>query len=421
MPHRITIVSGLQVTDNPRVVKEADALAEMGHAVTVLGAVWSAESLPRIDKLIAHRRWRHVPVVDLSDRSAGNRLRMTVLRAAATVARAARTGLGIEHPLQLGFPVLPLWRAARSVPTDLYSLHLPKALWVGLRLQALGRPFRIDIEDWYSEDGLPADRAKRPLALMRRAEDVLLNAAVHATTTSEALAYGLSERYGCPLPLVIYNSFPLAERSTMDGLRRDRGDDHGPSITWFSQTIGPGRGLETLLAAFEALPETAVLHLRGAPRPGYLEALLAPLPATARGRVFIHPQVPQDELLSRLAEHDIGYCGELSYPLNRDLTITNKTFEYMRARLAVVASDTVGQREVAAAAPGAISIFRQGDAGSLLEALRPLVDRPERLAEARQAALEALALHFSWESSKLRMQRQVATHFGETWSAEAGA
>jgi glycosyltransferase involved in cell wall biosynthesis len=419
MQRRITIVSGFQVTDNPRVFKEADALSEMGHSVTVLGAIWSADALPRIQRMLVDRRWRYIPVVDLSDISAGNRMRMATLRATAKFARAARTGLGIEHPLQLGFAVWPLWQAAVSLPTDLYSLHLEKALWVGLRLKALGRPFRMDIEDWYSEDGLTVDRAKRPMAFMRRAERALLNSAVHSTTTSEALALALAERYGCPPPLVIHNSFPLAERSALDGRRRDRPDDRGPSIIWFSQTIGPRRGLETLVAAFMALPETAVLHLRGTPRPGYIDALLAPLPVEARARVFIHPQVPQDELLSRLAEHDIGYCGELTDCLSRDLTITNKTFEYMRARLAVVASDTAGQREVAAAASGAITLFRQGDTASLLAALRPIVEQPDRLSDARQAALEAFTQHFSWERSKLGIQRQVAAYFGETWSAGA--
>jgi glycosyltransferase involved in cell wall biosynthesis len=413
IPKRITIVSGNQITDTPRVVKEADALAEMGHKVTVLGAVWSADALPRIERLLAKRPWRHLPVVDLSDRGADNFARMTALRAASRASRLALRGLRLEHPLQLGFSVLPLWKAARDTPTDLYSLHCEKALWVGMHLNALGRPFFLDMEDWHSQDGLPSDRAMLPVVMIQRSEGFLLNAAVKSTTTSKALAQTLAERYGCPLPAVIYNSFPIAERDNIDGIRKDRRDDRGPSIIWFSQTIGPGRGLETLIAAFQALPETAMLHLRGSTRSGYIDALLSPLPAAARSRIFIHPQVPQNELLSRLAEHDIGYCGELSDCLSRELTITNKALEYMRARLAIVATDTAGQLEIAAAAPGAIRIFRQGDEASLLQALRPLFERPAELEQARQAAVDALTQHFSWEQSKLLLQRQVATYFGE--------
>jgi len=413
MPRRITIVSGLQVTDNPRVVKEADALVELGYNVTVLSAVWSADALPRIARLLQGRHWVHRPVVDLSDRRPVNRVHMLALRAAAASAAVARTRLGIEHPLQLGFPVWPLLRAARRTPTDLYSLHLEKSLWVGLRLVEEGHLVRIDIEDWHTEDGLPEDRARRPVELMRLAESTLLNAAVHATTTSNAMSDALVARYACPRPLVIYNSFPLSDRDAIDGQRLDRKPDEGPSITWFSQTIGPGRGLEALVAAFAGLPQDCALHLRGTPRPGYVDTLLAPLSQSARARVRVHPQVPQDQLLSRLAEHDIGYCGELADCASRDVTITNKAFEYMRARMAVVASDTRGQAEIAATAPGSVRLFRQGDPSDLRAALLPLVSDPAALDAARQAALNALEAHFSWERSKQALQTQVASHFGD--------
>lgn len=413
MSRRITIVSGLQVTDNPRVVKEADALAEMGYAVTVLAAVWSLAALPRIERLLHGRRWVHFPVVNLADRSLRNRLRMLTLRAAARAASEARVRMGLEHPLQLGYPVWPLWKAASAIPTDLYSLHLEKSLWVGSRLLAQKRPFRIDIEDWHSEDGLPADRARRPIRLIRTAERDLLNGAVHATATSDAMASALAESYGCSKPLVVHNSFPLNDRSSIDGRRLDRRRPDGISIIWFSQTIGPGRGLEALIDAFACLPRHCELHIRGTPRPGYVAALLSALPSDIRARVHTHQQVPQEELLSRLSEHDIGYCGELANCNNSDLTIANKVFEYMRARLAVVASDTRGQAEIATTAPGSVRLFRQGDPSDLRAALLPLVSDPAALDAARQAALNALETHFSWERSKQALQRQVADYFGD--------
>lgn len=419
MSRRITIVSGLQVTDNPRAVKEADALAEMGYTVTVLGAVWSAASLPRIERLLSGRTWKHLPVVNLDNRSLSNRINMFGLRVAARAASEVCRRTGWEHPLQLGYPVWPLFWAARSIPTDLYSLHLEKSLWVGLRLLDLGHPFRIDIEDWHSEDGLPEDRARRPVRLIRKAEHDLLNGAVHATATSEAMASAIVERYGCPRPMVVHNSFPLDDREGIDGHRLDRRRNGTVSITWFSQTIGPGRGLEALVSAFSRLPDHCELHLRGTPRPGFVDALLCGLSTEARARVHVHPQVPQDELLSRLAEHDIGYCGELADCLSRDVTITNKAFEYMRAHLALVASDTRGQCEIAKGAPDAVRIFAKDDPDSLFDSLSPLVSDPGALSIARDASLSALRDHFAWESSKVRLQRQVADYFGDPWPPAA--
>ncbi|MDF1731426.1 MAG: glycosyltransferase [Minwuia sp.] len=412
MAHRYVIVSGFQVINNPRVVKEADAIAELGHEVIVLAAIHRAQDLPRINAMVRERKWQHVPVVDLTRTGLMNRLRGTGLRAMARLMREAGQRFGYEHPMQLGYEVGSLLRTARRLNADLYSLHLEKALWVGTKLIHDGRAVRIDMEDWYTCDGLPVDQAKRPLAMMRRAESFLLNNAVHATTTSHALADALVQAYGCAKPEVIHNSFPSGERLTTDGRIVDRTDSAIPSITWFSQTIGPGRGLEILMKAIMLIDAPFQLHLRGTPRPGFVQELMAPLSPEVRGRVHLHAQVPQEELLSRLSEHDIGYCGERSDKPNSDLTIANKVFEYMRAGLAIVASDTAGQKEVAATAPEAVRIFPQDDAQALANALRPLIVDAETRKGAAAASVAALDQHFSWELSKARLQDQVNGFLG---------
>lgn len=381
--------------------------------MSVLASVWSPLAIPNIEAILENRRWQHIAVVNQADRRLIRDLSQMGLRLAARGAVLLKEKIDWEHPLQLGYAILPLWRTAKSLPTDLFSLHLEKSMWVGTKLLALGRPFRVDIEDWHSEDGLPEDRANRPIRLLKKCERKVLNGAVHASATSHAMADALAEHYGCPKPTVIYNSFPLEERSRIDGRLIDRPTRSGVSIIWFSQTIGPGRGLEALIAAFGRLPRYCQLHLRGKPREGYIETLLKGLNAEVRRRVYLHSLVPPAGLLSRLSEHDVGYCGELSDCKSRDVTITNKAFEYMRARLAIVASDTRGQLEMAAVQPEAISIFRQGDSDSLYNAIYPLVADSATLLKAREAALQAIESHFSWEQSKARLQAQVLNYFGD--------
>ncbi len=63
----------------------------------------------------------------------------------------------------------------------------------------------------------------------------------------------------------------------------------------------------------------------------------------------MHPLIPANELLSRVAEHDIGLALELRQPDSRNLTVTYKFLHYLLAGLAVVASDTAGQSEVTGA------------------------------------------------------------------------
>ena len=98
-----------------------------------------------------------------------------------------------------------------------------------------------------------------------------------------------------------------------------------------------------------------------------------------------------------IAEHDIGFAGEEKISRSRDLTITNKILHYLLAGLAVVASDTAGQREVAEAAGAAVSLYPCGDAAALARELNSLLASPDRLKASKAAALHAAEIHYCWE------------------------
>ena len=79
---------------------------------------------------------------------------------------------------------------------------------------------------------------------------------------------------------------------------------------------------------------------------------------------MIRDIVPNGELLSRISEHDIGLATEIPLIRNKDLTVSNKILHYLVAGLAVIATNTAGQREVAAQAPGGIFLYQSGNAVS---------------------------------------------------------
>jgi glycosyltransferase involved in cell wall biosynthesis len=217
----------------------------------------------------------------------------------------------------------------------------------------------------------------------------------------------LSREFGCRPPTVIYNAFAWAERRGLDHAAKERRDRRLPSIHWFSQTLGTGRGLEDLVAALPHLRSPAEIHLRGQPVAGFVESVRSQLPPPWSGRVFFHPLVRNEELLPRIAEHDIGFAGEQTYCRSRDLTVTNKILQYLLGGLAVVASDTAGQREVAAQAPGAVFLYRPGDCATLAEHLNRLLGSVERLATAKAAGLRAAERTFCWERQVPRLVDSV--------------
>jgi glycosyltransferase involved in cell wall biosynthesis len=389
----ICILTGSHLCHNPRVIKEATTLAAAGYEVEVLGA-WLDPELKRKDEMLAKSAcFSFRPVIDLAEKG----FKRQQSRAKSKAGRLAHRLLGFENRWQLGLAVSALTKAARQSKADFFIAHSEPALWATSQFSTLNSQLGIDMEDWFSEDLLPEARKHRPLGLLKRLEHEVLSRAVYATCTSHAMADALAREYDCQPPLAIYNAFRWSDRANLDGKIKDRHDGQLPSIHWYSQALGLGRGLEDLIAALPLVEHEAEIHLRGKPAPQFLDWLRSQLTSNWRNRVFIHDLVSNEELLSRITEHDIGFAGEQKYCKSRDLTVTNKILHYLLAGLAVVASDTSGQREVAEQAPGAVYLYRAGDAQDLAGQLNQLLSSKADLAEAKEAALAAARGTFCWE------------------------
>lgn len=392
-PARLLIVTNGPLARNPRVEKEARLLGAAGHDVTVLGIRNHAPSLAADAALAAGAPFRHVQV-DLLGGSPAVWLRRLRVRLTRDFARR----LGLASIRSLG-PADALLRAVRAQPADLVIVHNELPHWIGARLIREGRRVGADIEDWHSEDLMPHDRIGRPLPLLRSVEKTLLHGAVHLTTTSAALADGLHAAYGGRRPAVVTNSFtlPVAPSSA-----RDRSDEP-PAFFWFSQTTGPGRGLELFLAAWSRTTRPSRLVLLGEVADDYARALLAALPPDFRPRVSFLPLVSPAELPALIARHDIGLALEQAFIRNRDLTITNKILQYLGAGLAVVASDTAGQREVLARDPAAGLLVPLHETVALGAALDRLLSDPVALHAKKIAARRLAESHYCWEREGPRL------------------
>lgn len=237
----ILILTASHLCRNPRVVKEATALGTAGHDVTVL-TISAQERFELIDReLIRDLPFRRL-LLNYTAGTVGNRAADFLQRGATWLARHLCSEWGIETAQALG-PASALLHRARGVPADLTILHTEIPIWAAQHLVRDGRRVAIDVEDWYSEDLLFADRQSRPIRLLRAAEKFALQHCAYASATSQSMADALVNAYGCPPPHVIRNTFPLQPRSRS----HEPGPNATPRFIWFSQTIGPGRGLELFL------------------------------------------------------------------------------------------------------------------------------------------------------------------------------
>lgn len=389
----ILIVSGAALSRNPRVLKEATTLADAGHDVTVLTLRNHAAAEDFDRAIMATARFKRI-VVDVAPAPGASPTGVFMRRLRAAVARRV-AGVFKRESIETIGPGGELLAIARKQPADLVIGHTEVGLWVAAQLLAEGRKVAADIEDWHSEDLPPEDRVGRPVRLLRETERRLLKNGAYATTTSAALAQALQEDAGSPRPAVVGNTFPLQTDP-----RQPPPND--PAVFfWFSQTLGPGRGLEDFLAAWSRTSQPSRVVLLGEDRHGYRETLRASVPHSHQTRLTFHDLVPPDLLPGLIARHDIGLALETPLSRNRDLTITNKILQYLNAGLAVVATPTAGQREVLAHGPEA-GVFLGSDPAANARLLDELLSDRARLQARQQAARRLAETRYCWE-----LDRQV--------------
>ena len=400
-PKKILIFTSSHLCRNPRVVKEATALGAAGYDVTVL-TVSALSQFEQMDRaLIASLPFRRM-TLDYAARAPGARLKSLWHRTATWGARQMLRWLRIESAFALG-PAHALLRRALATPADLIIAHTEIPLWAVAALIRAGRPVAVDVEDWYSEDLLFPDRRARPLKLLRQAERFALQHARYVSTTSHSMAEALAAVCDAPVPMVVRNVFPLQPSS-----RLDRPASGGPpSFVWSSQTIGPGRGLELFFAAWSRMTVPSRVFLIGGDLPGYREKILRRLPPERRSLIGFIPFVPPESLPQKLTEFDLGLALEPRWPRNKDLTISNKIFQYMNAGLAIIATDTAGQGEVLRTAPDAGLLVTAHETGELARQLDRLLADPTRLRAMQAAARRAAEEQFCWECEAPRLLATV--------------
>ncbi|MBL6922293.1 MAG: glycosyltransferase [Akkermansiaceae bacterium] len=387
---KVALLTLQHFANAPRAQKEAGSLARAGADVTVFGSWWNDERAQEDLALAERLGITYIPLIDLRNSPLG-------LRIKGKIAREAFKRFGIVLPEVYGLSARAMIREIKRLKPDLTMVHCEPGLWAGPRLIKAGFKVGIDFEDWFSEDLLPEARKERPVGALAAGEKYMLkNGAVNFATT-EAMAANLSNWAGLETtPTSIPNTFPWADSPKKD-INADKRDPNCVSFYWFSQTIGPGRGLEILGHALSKVRGNWQLHLRGTLR-NRQDWFEETFPESIRDRVIIQPIVPNRDLPTHSASHDIGLALEDPFCKSRDLTATNKIFEYMRCGLATIATRTSGQIEVLDKAQGVGWIIEPKDEDALIERIQFCLDHPDKVAAAKSLAKEAAAGVWSWEA-----------------------
>jgi len=393
---RICLVTPAHLASNPRLVKEADALQAAGYEVHVVAHRY----FPVLDSadatLYSAASWART-VVDTTRGPCAffaKLLRRLARRRLAAGATASPTLASRAH--HAAIPALAA--AAARVRADLYIGHCLAGLAAaGLAAHRVHARLGFDAEDFHPAETRETETDPVEIASIRAIESTWLPRCSHLTASSPLIGAAYAKRYGIRNPVTLLNVFPLAE-APASPVSPESAAGNPPLLYWFSQTIGPGRGLEPLVGVLGRLKTPCALRLRGLPSPDFPDTLRALARAAGfSGPITFEPLGPPQEMMTLAASADLGLSLEQSSPLNRDLCLTNKVFTYLLAGVPVALTPTSAQLALAPALGGAglyLDLNRPAEAAATLDTW---LGDPVRRAAARSAAWRLGRELYHWE------------------------
>ncbi len=405
---RICLITPGHLVSTPRLLKEADALTEAGYRVHVVASRHYAPNEAADLALIQQASWTCTRVATASglNNVAGRLMKKAAQR---LILRSA-----FAHPDIAAWAHYAGWKrlaaAAAAWPADLYLGHCLGALPAVIRAaKERGAACAFDLEDFHEAES--SDMADRSQQLAARVMQAAWLPQMHYLTAAAPLIADAYERTYGVKSAVVLNVFPRNYAAAApESLIQPVSADRPARLYWFSQTIGPSRGLEEMLAIMAKAITPTELQLRGYVSDSYRSHLigLAARLGMRRPPVFL-PFAANHEMARLAAEADLGLSIELQQPLNRDLCLANKIFTYMLGGIPQLLSATAAHTRLASELGKAVllaDIHRADEAAARLDAW--FAQPTDVLAEARRQAWRLAQERYCWEFEKETLLKLVS-------------
>lgn len=406
MKYKVLLVSAGQPSLNPRLVKEADTLAGNGFDVTVVYAYWNAWGTLLDEELIPVQQWTAIRAGgDPQQRPFIYFLSRALFKLANIFTRI--TGSTVFAPMAVSRSSLFLKYEVMKHKADIYIGHNLGALPAVVKAaKKYGKPCAFDAEDFHRNE-MTNDNNSLDARLKAAIEDKYIPRLQYLSVSSPLIGVEYQRLYPKIRQQVLLNAFPK------NRFVRSNSIGDGPlKLFWFSQTVGPNRGIEQIIDGLLLLKEhTFELHLLG-DTDNAMRDLLTQKLRGSKSTLHFYPPIAPDKLFEFAARFDIGIASENHVPINRDICLTNKIFTYLQAGLPVLASSTKAQLVFMQAYPVAGKVYHASDINSIAEALLHYQDNRKAMIsdKAHNYALGQSVLNWDAEEPKfLSLVRQTIT------------
>lgn len=284
-------------------------------------------------------------------------------------------------------------KKAGASEADIYIAHNLGALAIAVQAAKKNNALAgFDAEDFHRNE-ITDDASSADVKLKTVIEDKYIPQLNYFTAASPLIEARYKSLYQVECTNIL-NTFPkVASYQTNEGTIQPL------KLFWFSQTIGPNRGIELIIKAINLTGIKMQLHLLGNQVAGYKQALSAIADPSFCDIVF-HNTVAPDKVFELAKTFDIGLAAEPHIPLNRNICLTNKLFTYIQCGLAVAASNTLAQVDFFENYPASGKLY--ADEKDLSAILTSYHYNREALKKARQDSYEIGRQELNWEIERVK-------------------
>lgn len=362
MINKICLITPSHISANPRLIKEAQSLIKKGFDVTVVFT-------QNLDLLTKH---------DHQILSENPKLKFKVLNVSKSNSKTKLYRLFctfFSKFLDLTAKFIPIlnsspsmvnryykWqlKQAKRIQADLYIAHNLGALPIAVQAaEANKAKSGFDAEDFHRNELVTGTNLQKEL-ITQKLEDIYIPKVDYITAASPLIAREYENLYKRKVTSIL-NVFPKVKYPHSERTSEDL------ILFWFSQTIGPNRGLETIFGALNRLEKPFTFHLLGNCDDQYRNEILLKLKTSKQKSVIFHTSIAPNEIFERCKFFHIGFASEPGFSLNNNIALSNKIFTYIQCGLAVLASDTPAQAKLMVEYPEMGFVYEKGNEKQLAD------------------------------------------------------
>ena len=388
--NKILLITSNHISSNPRLVKEAECLVRNKYSVAVL-SFQSLNSLDESDNRIAEgNKFKLITVKWFTSK-------IMVYKPVYKLLKMVSDKVGNSTFSNLFFSpsILLLFFRGLFVKCDFIIAHnLPALAAAGYLSKLKNIPFAFDAEDFHrGESNTISKKEKNKLIGI---ENCFLPDARYITCASPLI----QTEYKLLFPNGKFETVNNVFSSTF--IQSPKSNSDSPlQLFWFSQTVGPQRGIEDVIKALGFLGDKcdAVLNLLGKVEPEYKDCLieLSIENQFDPNRIIWIDTVEPDSIFIIASKMDVGLALETKTIFNRNICLTNKIFTYMNSGLAVIASDTDAQKRIINEYPGFGKLYTENNHEELADTIHYWDINRGELNVSKKKSSELARTVFNWE------------------------